>query len=535
VVQEEVELEKDLKKKKEESDYLVPTREVENKTEDRMGNFLGRDRKKKKGSTAGAKNDDHTYSGAARQFIKAKFFTKDKGKEVRTGGGKGKGGRAGRRGRRRGRGGGGDNDDDDSDEDDDDDDFDDDDDDEGGELDEENKELEKEEKAAIKTMDMCCGWAMVPIAETLRSNQRKMRVDMSGGTPFAVVQIKEEDVAVRPGTVRAIGRMFGFFKVISTLDILITPSVPAAKFIPRPVPTAAQGPKGAGASGQAVQAPQNPDDVAWFTKLLPPNIVLPTSSVTVVGMYRRLLMKSMQLNQNAPDRVLPQTGVLHHADALLSSFPRLLSDEAACRVLLLMWKREFPKDLDGKAYKDMTVNDTSNIRALQVFRGVVLRLWRAYSSPHSMPDKLNPVETPDQVSKREMRIRELVNIPTDGKAAAAEAAKNTMTAKAAAAAKNVQQGKPITTTKNAQNSSGAADGGSSAPVPGIKTGKKGAKAAAPEVTIVGGVVVTDPNAHAGKTVHDEVAMRPEENKEQVEQPLCTPFHSRELLWTGRFN
>jgi Ca2+-binding EF-hand superfamily protein len=498
-----------VKKKKEDSEYLVPTREVNANTKSRMGGFLGRKGGADEHHTEKAVNQDPTgvigAGKAARNFIKAQFFSKDKSKAAR----------AEDKRLRRSRGEGSDE--------------------EGSQSGSENGEGPEDGngKKAPKMFDMCCGWAMVPIAATLRGTARKFKVNMCGGTPFAMVDIREEDVALRQGAFQTLRRMFGF-NVQSVLEILITPSVPAPRFVPRPISTSASHSNLGNVSNTAasfngsmkdsVDANGTPADVAWFTRLLPPNIVIPTSSVTVVGMYRKLLIKSLQLSHHSMERVLPQTGVLHHADALLSSFPRILADDAACRVLLLLWKREFPKDLNGKTYKDMTVSDTSNIRALQVFRSVVLRLWRAFGSPHALPDKLTLFETDIETLQREMRIREMVAIPVDGAAAAAEAAKNTMTAKTIAAAANAR---PPNVTKAVSSISAFAD-----------TSKAPPKQAPGEATIVGGVVINDPGAYTvPKSLveenKDKNTKKADAKAEAVEQPLCTPFNARELMWTGR--
>jgi hypothetical protein len=519
------ELSTQARKKKEESEYLVPTREVNVNTKKRMGGFLGRkvpDEDDEEDDEGGDKDRKKQEGGgmrgagkAARKFIKAKFFSKDKSKAAQA--------EEARLRKSKSRGGGGDDSDD-----------------EGGDDDslpdsEEGPRQDADkpapEKKVPKMFDMCCGWAMVPIAATLRGSARKFKVNMCGGTPFAMVDIREEDVQQRQGLFPTMKRMFGF-TVQSVLEILITPAIPAPRFVPRPISTSSSMSAFANVTSSASFSASMKDpvdesgttaDVAWFTRLLPPNIVIPTSSVTVVGMYRKLLIKSLQLSHNHVERCLPQTGILHHADALLSSFPRILSDDAACRVLLLLWKREFPKDVNGKTYKDMTVADTSNIRALQVFRSVVLSLWRAFSSPHAQPDKLNPFETDQETLRREMRIREMVGIPVDGQAAAAEAAKNTVTAKATATVVAAANARPPSVRKSMSRL--------------VEPSKPVAKENV-EATIVGGVVVNDPGAYVEpkslvEENKDKNTKKDDAAKEILEQPLCTPFNARELMWTGR--
>ena len=240
--------------------------------------------------------------------------------------------------------------------------------------------------------------------------------------------------------------------------------------------------------------------------LLPPNIVVPVSSVTMVCMYRKLLIKALQLAQIQSDRILPQTGILHHADALLSSFPRILADEAACRVLLLLWKADFPKDLHGKTYKEMTVGDTSNVRALQTFRSIVLRLWRAYSSPNSLPDRFSAFESIDEIVRREIHIKTLVGINTGEKMEQLAKRKRVQDRQ-----KEREQAK---LTRAASKAAG---------------GKKDET----EVTIVGGIVVTDPVTTTPSALIGGASPATEGDAAEDTQPLCTPFRTRELLWTGR--
>jgi hypothetical protein len=154
---------------------------------------------------------------------------------------------------------------------------------------------------------------------------------------------------------------------------------------------------------------------------------------------------------------------------------------------------------------------------------VVLRLWRAFGSPLALPDKLTLFETDEETLRREMRIREMVAIPVDGAAAAAEAARNTMAAKAVAAAANAR---PPSVTKAVSSISSFADTSKGPPKP------------AAEATIVGGVVINDPGAYTvPKSLveenKDKNTKKADAKAEAVEQPLCTPFHARELMWTGR--
>jgi len=270
--------------------------------------------------------------------------------------------------------------------------------------DKDNDEYLEEDGPEEKYVDMCCGWTMIPIAATLRGNARKFKVGMCGGTPFGLVAIKDEEVKQRPGVWQSLKRAFGF-KVKSVLEILITASGPSPKWISENVA------KKAATGVPSAQNNRSTSDNAQIllTSILPPNIVIPTSSVTIVGIFRKLLRDSFKLLDQS-NRILPQTGVLHHADPLLSTFPRVLADAAGSRVLLLLWKQEFPAELNGKTYKDMSLLDTSNVRALQVFRNVILHLYNAFSCPALLPDKLKPFETEVELQLREKRIKEFIGM-----------------------------------------------------------------------------------------------------------------------------
>lgn len=64
-----------------------------------------------------------------------------------------------------------------------------------------------------------------------------------------------------------------------------------------------------------------------LTSLLPPNVVLPTSSLTIIGIYRIMLLKSLQVTLENAEKLLPQTGTLHSPSALLGGFPKLIGEQ----------------------------------------------------------------------------------------------------------------------------------------------------------------------------------------------------------------
>jgi len=152
-----------------------------------------------------------------------------------------------------------------------------------------------------------------------------------------------------------------------------------------------------------------------MTNLLPTNIVLARqTAASAVSIYRYLGSGSTksQLVTDADRRALPQSGQLPSTDAVLSSFPRLLADPAAARVLLSLWQQECPAELIIKSPRNLTIADVSQPKVVDIFRHVVLRVYRAYSSPDAQWDKLlGPFETNDEVQTREDNIRDMVGLP----------------------------------------------------------------------------------------------------------------------------
>lgn len=127
--------------------------------------------------------------------------------------------------------------------------------------------------------------------------------------------------------------------------------------------------------------------------------------------------------------MIPQSGEnLPLADAIFSSFPRILADPASSRVLLTLWASEAPevmlpsksfsmlgKSVDfssntAAAINKITLADISNSHTLNIFREVVLRLWRACSSPDSQTDRLQPFESVETLFIRENKIRQKVGL-----------------------------------------------------------------------------------------------------------------------------
>jgi hypothetical protein len=189
-----------------------------------------------------------------------------------------------------------------------DDDEDDDEDDEEGvdEAEKEEKNHKKNEEESVEAVvEMCTGWVLIPISATLRSGNKRIKLPMMGGTPFTTVSISESDIALRPGAWAAIQRGFGY-KVQSILDVCITPIAPTvsninklnhavggvSNTISKAIPTATNpsllntGPVPVPAT-TASNPSFNP--ALQLTRTLPDTIILPSSAVSCVGIFRLLL------------------------------------------------------------------------------------------------------------------------------------------------------------------------------------------------------------------------------------------------------
>ena len=186
-------------------------------------------------------------------------------------------------------------------------------------------------------VEMCSGWVMIPIVAALRDPVRKKKIEMYGGTPFAVLKINKKEVPKRPGDPlpyttyiatfyllpwiplpppcvlpspplplhihisqqsgawNGVKRLFGRVQTRSKMEIIMTSVAPTTL-------TNVALPKG---SSPLVPANR-------LTSLLPPNVVLPTSALSLVGIYRTTLAQSFAtIQKNNDERALPQTGAVH--------------------------------------------------------------------------------------------------------------------------------------------------------------------------------------------------------------------------------
>lgn len=81
-------------------------------------------------------------------------------------------------------------------------------------------------------------------------------------------------------------------------------------------------------------------------------------------------------------------------------------------VFFLLWSIDGAKEISTKPNESSGCSiESINVRAVDSFNNIVLRLWRAFSAPDAQPDRLVDEETVDSVYRRELRIRELAGIP----------------------------------------------------------------------------------------------------------------------------
>lgn len=363
------------------------------------------------------------------------------------------------------------------------------------------------------TVELCCGWAMVPIASTLAGSARKLKLPLLGGTPFAVINIPKGEVQQRGGAWNAMKRAFGF-ETKSTLSLNITPCVgtTATNQVMNSNPNLSSTATALNQFQLVSQPGSNNQMTKSITKeeilnsyrlvsLLPSNIVLPTVGVSAAGIYRVLLHKTKFAYEESKGRVLPQTQIgpsLGHADPILSFFPKLLEDPAASRVLMLLWANEAPDELKTFLNKDITVEKTFTEQSHRAFREVMLRLYRAYNAPDAKHNCMNlEDETAEEINRREIRIKELIGIVNNSNIAPS-----------------------LVNGGNLMNKS-------------INFGKtwNGANSNANSVDMGSMAARNDKNAPFSKSM--TTSLPPKLNQIPLVEHLHTPFNAKELMWKNR--
>lgn len=152
---------------------------------------------------------------------------------------------------------------------------------------------------------------------------------MYGGTPFLQAEINNADVQKRPGFFEMVKRVFRF-QIKSQLEISI-------KQLTGP------------SFGTAFQT---------MAALLPANIITPSTTMSLIAIYRDLLLQARtnKIARNGRMSILPQSRAHPVTDIALTCFPRILQDEASCRNLYYIWSKEAPTPVMEVAKGDIGTN-----------------------------------------------------------------------------------------------------------------------------------------------------------------------------------
>lgn len=280
------------------------------------------------------------------------------------------------------------------------------------------------------TVEMCTGWALIPLTEIMSSNNKKsvtMKVKLQGGTPFMSVSIDERDVKRRAGVYSAMKRMAGL-TVASELEIKFSPqmpAVPASSVVnakPSVSATVSTQDSATHITGTFMIHPLSRCDshygggsdltaIQSISAFLPPFVVLPSKGAAIVAIYRMILKSATKLAQDPPERVLPQSGhALPVADVVLASFPLYFADPVATRVLMHVWSTEAPVEITNKPVSQLTTADLSEPKVVMAFREVTTRMYRAYNCVGARPNKRGSIvsETFDEMRYREERLKQFI-------------------------------------------------------------------------------------------------------------------------------
>ena len=279
----------------------------------------------------------------------------------------------------------------------------------------------KHDNEIMTTVDLVSGWVMVPLKDVVQGRPIVKSYKMFGGTPFSPVKMNKKEIHKRPGALEAIKR-FVHIDIKSQIQIEITPI-------------------------QAV-------DTLRLNSFMPPSIILPSSAVSLVYIYRQMLRKARgqihALQYYHSERDLPQTSVINNiSDIVLSSFPKIMDDTAASRVLMYFWSYESNKiaileqdksfkpprppvaddiSVSNGGTKKNTLNETdSNVAskaslhfkvtdaARYLFETLIVRMWNVFCHPDARRSRLTPKETVEQRSRRELVMRSIMEHLNDTK------------------------------------------------------------------------------------------------------------------------
>jgi Ca2+-binding EF-hand superfamily protein len=268
----------------------------------------------------------------------------------------------------------------------------------------------------LPTVEMTCGWVMVPIASSIvaaKGGTLKLTLDLSGGSPFSIVDV--DQIKHRPGTLGTMRRLLGVKvkpRISFSINCIATPvgtdqqahrgPVMDGSFNSTSVPVYREN----GALMNTFNAMNFHDSLTRsLFSLLPPNVVVPSKAVLLVGVFRNLLDLTMHSTVvSHGERLLPQSAPAQRGDILLSAFPQILADRAAMEALLLVWALEVSPSLWKRGVHSITSNDLESEKVRTAFRDCVVRVWRAYNSPDARKNRLNPQETVSELRARKTNI-----------------------------------------------------------------------------------------------------------------------------------
>ena len=242
-------------------------------------------------------------------------------------------------------------------------------------------------------IEMSAGWIMIPIKETLQKakpgKSTKITLDMNGGAPFSLVGIQRSDVPTRKGLLETVKRFIGI-KINSKLELSITPvAAPVAK--------------------------KNQPPPVSKTAILPRDIILPTKTVDIITIYRQAISSEINQRQRYQHHYnsINKSMALPSGNAVFSSFPRILNDPAAQRVLLLLWRLKtasMPAAKRAKSTPQLIDPNYVPQEMFVLFNEVVLKIWHAMSCYNDKRTRLDVDESLDSIFGREMHLRKLVGI-----------------------------------------------------------------------------------------------------------------------------
>lgn len=166
---------------------------------------------------------------------------------------------------------------------------------------------------------------------------------------------------------------------------------------------------------------------------------------------------------------------------------------------------------------------------MDVFKEVVLRVWRASNSPDAIPDKLCPDESIEMLYIREMRIRDMLGLPCPFGANGEKTLNLTCTHSGLKAA----LGQSGTHTPGAAGGLGLRN---SLNVSGsISLAGLFGRTSTRNLALENGDTVLNTTVSNGNTPLTKSASTSRLDQVPLGEQLHTPFNARELMWNAQAN